>query len=104
LAGSAFVAVLVVDLHFPEARSLKDRRRELAPVKTFLTRQGAAVSEVGHHDVWQRAQLLCALTGGSAGRLHDTADSLERWLDARFPFGASLTRSLYSLEDLSERP
>jgi uncharacterized protein YlxP (DUF503 family) len=104
LSGSAFVAVLVVELHFPEAHSLKDRRRELAPVKAFLTRKGAAVSEVGHQDVWQRATLLAALTGGSAGRLQDAADSLERWLDARFPAGVSVERSMHSLSDLRDGP
>lgn len=100
MAGTAFVAVLVIELHFPDAESLKGRRRELAPVKAFLARHGAAVSEVGHQESWQRATLLAALTGSSPSQLEQAADALERWLDARFPSGARVERSLHSLEDL----
>ena len=97
----AFVAVLVVHLHFPEAGSLKAKRRELAPVKAFLHgRLGAAVSEVDHHDRWQRATLLAALTADSTGRLGEVADALERWLDARFPLGARVERTVASVSDL----
>jgi uncharacterized protein YlxP (DUF503 family) len=98
-----FVAVLVVHLHFPEAGSLKAKRRELAPVKTFLHgRLGAAVSEVDHHDRWQRATLLAALTAGTPGRLDEAADGLERWLDARFPHGVRVERTVASLSDLQD--
>ena len=98
----AFVAVLVIHLHFPEAASLKAKRRELAPVKAFLTnRIGAAVSEVGHQDTWQRAMLVAALTGDAPGRLRDAGDAVERWLDARFPAGATVERTLHSLNDLT---
>jgi uncharacterized protein YlxP (DUF503 family) len=97
----AFVAVLVVHLHFPDAGSLKAKRKELAPVKAFLHgRLGAAVSEVDHHDRWQRATLVVALTAGTSGRLGEAADALERWLDARFPAGVRVERTVASLSDL----
>jgi uncharacterized protein YlxP (DUF503 family) len=98
----AFVAVLVIHLHFPEAASLKAKRRELAPVKAFLgNRVGAAVSEVGYQDTWQRAMLIAALTGDAPGHLEAAGDSVERWLDARFPEGARVERTLHSLQDLT---
>jgi uncharacterized protein YlxP (DUF503 family) len=98
----AFVAVLVIHLHFPEAASLKAKRRELAPVKAFLAnRIGAAVSEVGYQDTWQRTMLVAALTGDAPGRLEATGDAVERWLDARFPGGARVERTLHSLQDLA---
>ena len=101
-APRAFVAVLVIHLHFPEARSLKAKRRELAPVKAFLHgRLGAAVAEVDHQDRWQRATLVAALTGGGAGQLGEAADALERWLDARFPMGVRVERTVASLADLA---
>ena len=97
----AFVAVLVVHLHFPEAASLKAKRKELAPVKAFLHgRLGAAVSEVDHHDRWQRATLVAVLTAGTAPRVSEAADGLERWLDARFPAGIRVERIVTSLSDL----
>jgi uncharacterized protein YlxP (DUF503 family) len=105
VAGPAngFVAVLEVHLHFPQAGSLKAKRKELAPVKAFLQgRIGASVAEIDHHDRWQRATLVVALAAGSAPRLWEAADSVERWLDARFPHGARVHRTLTSLEDLRQ--
>ena len=101
MAPRAFVTVLTIELHFPDCASLKAKRRELQPVKAHLQgRVGAAIAEVGHQDQWQRATLVAALAGGSAGRLEDAADGVERWLDARFPHGARVERRLASLEDL----
>ena len=98
---SGFVAVLVIDLHFPEAGSLKSKRKELASVKAQLHgRLGAAVAEVDHQDLWQRARLTAALTGGSLATLSAAADKLERWLDARFPDGVSVHRTIASIEEL----
>ncbi|HKG16570.1 MAG TPA: DUF503 domain-containing protein [Solirubrobacteraceae bacterium] len=101
MAPRAFVNVLTIELHFPDCASLKAKRRELQPVKAHLQgRVGAAIAEVGHQDQWQRATLVAALAGGSAGRLEDVADGVQRWLDARFPHGARVERRLASLEDL----
>jgi uncharacterized protein YlxP (DUF503 family) len=98
---NGFVAVLVIDLHFPEAGSLKSKRRELSSVKAQLhTRLGAAVSEVGYQDLWQRARLTAALTGGSRSTLAAAADGVERWLLARFPDGVNIDRIVLSVEDL----
>lgn len=98
---AGFVAVLTVDLHFPDAGSLKARRKELAPVKAHLQgRMGATVAEIGHQDRWQRATLLAALVAGSAARAEAAADAVERWLDARFPQGVDVQRTLASLKDL----
>ena len=66
MSGSGFVAVLVIDLHFPDAGSLKSKRKELSSIKAQLHgRLGVAVSETDHQDLWQRATLTAALTGGS---------------------------------------
>jgi uncharacterized protein YlxP (DUF503 family) len=98
---AGFVAVLTIELHFPDAGSLKAKRKELAPVKAHLQgRVGATVAEIGHQDRWQRATLLAALVAGSAPRAEAAADAVERWLDARFPQGVSVHRTLASLKDL----
>ena len=100
-SGNGFVAVLVIDLHFPEAGSLKSKRKELSSVKAQLhTRLGAAVSEVAHQDLWQRARLTAALTSGSPAMLATAADNVERWLASRFPDGVSIERIVLSVEDL----
>jgi uncharacterized protein YlxP (DUF503 family) len=99
--SSAFVCVLLIHLHFPDAGSLKGKRKELSSVKAQLhSRLGAAVAEVDHQDLWQRSTLAAALTGGSAGRLQAAADGVERWLDARFPQGVRVERIFTSVDDL----
>lgn len=99
--ASGFVALLVIDLHFPEAGSLKAKRRELSSIKAQLhTRLGAAVAEVDHQDLWQRARLTAALTSGSLPTLRAAADGVERWLGARCPDGVSVQQVIASVEDL----
>ena len=101
MSGSGFVAVLVIDLHFPEAESLKSKRKELSSIKAQLNRRlGVAVSEVDHQDLWQRARLTAALTGGSLARLSSAADNVERWILARWPEGVAVQRIVASVEDL----
>jgi uncharacterized protein YlxP (DUF503 family) len=101
MSGSGFVALLVIDLHFPEAGSLKSKRRELSSIKAQLhTRLGAAVAEVDHQDLWQRARLTAALTSGSLATLSAAADRVERWLEARCPAGVGVQRVIASVEDL----
>jgi hypothetical protein len=101
VAGDGFVAVLVIDLHFPDAGSLKAKRKELASIKAQLqTRMRVAVSETAHQDLWQRATLTAALTAGSMRQLEASSGEVERWLLARCPDGATVERLVASVEDL----
>lgn len=96
----AYVALLLIHLHFPEAGSLKAKRKELASVKAQLhTRLGVAVSEVDGQDTWQRATLAGALTSGSLRQLQIATDHVEGWLLSRFPEGVRMERTLTSFED-----
>jgi uncharacterized protein YlxP (DUF503 family) len=101
--ASGFVAVLVIDLHFPEAGSLKGKRKELASIKAVVHgRLGAAVAEIDHQDLWQRSRLTASLTGGSLATLSRAVDNLERWLDQRCPDGVRVQRVLASVDDLRD--
>lgn len=101
--GSGYVAVLVVDLHFPEAGSLKSKRKDLQSIKAVLQgRFGAAVSETNFHDLWQRSRLTVALTSGSLVHLEEAAEKLCGWLDARCPSGVGVERIFASAEDLRD--
>ncbi len=98
---SAYVALLTIELHFPDAGSLKAKRKELASVKALLhQRLGLSIAEVDHHDLWQRATLAGALVSGSLGHLHDVCDGVQRFLDARFPQGVRMNSVLASFEDV----
>jgi uncharacterized protein YlxP (DUF503 family) len=79
--GGGFVAVLTVELHFPESGSLKDKRHHLRSARDQLrNRFGAAVAEVDHHDLWQRATLTVACVARDAAGAEELADGAERWL------------------------
>jgi uncharacterized protein YlxP (DUF503 family) len=78
---SGFVAILTVELHFPEASSLKDKRHFVRSARDNLRhRFGAAVAEVDHHDLWQRAALTVACVARSAQDADELAAGAERWL------------------------
>ena len=59
--GAGYVGILIVELHFPEAGSLKGKRKYVKSAKAQLQhRFGASVAEVDHHELWQRARLTVA--------------------------------------------
>jgi uncharacterized protein YlxP (DUF503 family) len=101
--GSGYVAVLIVDLHFPEAGSLKAKRKDLQSIKAILHgRFGAAVAETAFHELWQRARLAVALCSGSMASLEHSVDRVTDWLDARCPSGVAVDRMFASAADLRE--
>jgi uncharacterized protein len=57
MAGG-FIGILSFELHFPEAGSLKGKRKFVKSAKAQLqNRFGASVAEVDHHELWQRSRL-----------------------------------------------
>jgi uncharacterized protein YlxP (DUF503 family) len=63
------IALLTLELHFPGARSLKDKRRALSSLETRIrNRFNVAVAEVEHQDLWQRARL--AVVGVNTDHAH----------------------------------
>jgi hypothetical protein len=50
------VGLLTLELHIPDAQSLKDKRQVIRSLKDKLRRQfNVAVAELDHHDLWQRS-------------------------------------------------
>jgi len=96
-----YVALLLIHLHFPDAGSLKAKRKDLASIKAQLHgRLGVTVCEVEHQDLWQRATLAAAVTGASATAVDQAADRVERWLDARLPDGHRMERATASFDEI----
>jgi uncharacterized protein len=99
--ADAFVAVLRIELFFPDAGSLKAKRAELKAVKAGLQQRfGVAVAEVAHQDTWQRSTLLASVCAGRERLAAEHCDALERWLDARLPQGVRVDRRMASWTDL----
>ncbi len=50
------VGLLTLELHIPDAQSLKDKRQVLRSLKDKLRREfNVAVAELEHHEAWQRS-------------------------------------------------
>lgn len=95
------MALLTIDLHFPEAGSLKAKRKELQSVKARLQQKlGASVAEVDHQDVWQRSTLGAALVAGSPSLADRQADAVERYLVARYPETVTVGRTVVSFAEV----
>jgi len=98
--SDAYVALLLIHLHFPDSGSLKSKRKDLSSVKAQLHgRHGLTVAEVDGQDTWQRATLAAALTAGSLSTLAASTDRVERFLLDRFPECVRVERSLTSFDD-----
>jgi len=59
-----FVGVVRIELHLPAATSLKDKRAVGSLKERIRQRVHAAVAEVDHQDLWQRAALGVAVVSG----------------------------------------
>jgi uncharacterized protein YlxP (DUF503 family) len=99
----AFLCLLQLELHLPGNADLKGKRKELQSLKTQLQRRfGATVAETDHHDLWQRATLAVALVARDRRGLEETADGLQRFVDARFGDWVSWERTVVSTAELRE--
>jgi uncharacterized protein YlxP (DUF503 family) len=69
------IGLLEVELHLPEAQSLKDKRQPLRSILNRVRqRHNVSIAEVAHQDQWQRAGL--AVIGLNTERV-----PMERTLD-----------------------
>jgi uncharacterized protein YlxP (DUF503 family) len=74
-------AVLAIDLHLPQPRSLKAKRAVVKPVVEGARRRfGVSVAEVGYQDRWQRAEIGVAAVASSHAQLVEILDAVERFV------------------------
>jgi uncharacterized protein YlxP (DUF503 family) len=82
--GAGYVGILSVELHFPEAGSLKGKRKFVKSAKAQLqNRFGASVAEVDHHDLWQRTRLTVACVAKEHGELERLLEEAVRYLNGQ---------------------
>ncbi|MGD8895482.1 MAG: DUF503 domain-containing protein [Acidobacteriota bacterium] len=71
------IGLLTLDLHFPGARSLKDKRQVMRGlVGRIRKRFNVSVAEVEHQDLWQRARLAVVSVNTDHGHLEATLQSV----------------------------
>jgi hypothetical protein len=71
------IGLLTLDLHFPGARSLKDKRQALRSLETRIrNRFNVSIAEVEHQDLWQRARLAVVSVNTDHAHLESTLGSV----------------------------
>jgi uncharacterized protein YlxP (DUF503 family) len=82
--GGGYVGILSVELHFPEAGSLKGKRKFVKSAKAQLqNRFGASVAEVDHHDLWQRSRLTLSCVAREHREVEALLADAERYLSGQ---------------------
>jgi hypothetical protein len=98
--AAGYVGILSVELHFPEAGSLKGKRKHVASAKAQLqNRFGVAVAEVDHHDLWQRARLTLACVAREYREAERLLAEAESWLHGQEYELGRVERDVVSLDD-----
>jgi hypothetical protein len=98
--SAGFVGILSVELHFPEAGSLKAKRSHVKSAKQQLqNRFGASVAEVDHHELWQRARLTVACAAREHGEAERLLADAERFLAGQEYELVGVEREVVTLDD-----
>ena len=73
------IGVLTLELHLPEAHSLKEKRFVVRKIKDRLrSRFNVAVAELDHQDLWQRAVLGVVSISSDRKVLQNLLEAVQR--------------------------
>lgn len=76
------VALQTWDLHLPSCHSLKEKRGVLKPLTVALRRSlNVSVAETDHQDLWQRAEIACAVVGTARPVVEEVLRSADRMVE-----------------------
>ncbi len=77
------IGIAVVELHIPEARSIKDKRRVVKSlVDRIHQRCRVSIAETDLHDLHQRVELGVAIVGRSDGEIQHLLDEVRRMTES----------------------
>jgi uncharacterized protein YlxP (DUF503 family) len=78
-----FVGVVRIELHLPGCSSLKEKRSVVLGLKERIrSRLHAAVAEVDHQDLWQRAALGVAVVSGEHHQLQSLLQAVRQLVES----------------------
>jgi uncharacterized protein len=67
------IGLLTLEIHIPDARSLKDKRQVLRSLKDRLRAHfNVAVAELEHQDLWQRSRIGVVSISGDGKHLEES--------------------------------
>jgi uncharacterized protein len=71
------IALLTLEIHIEDARSLKDKRQVLRSLKDRLRAHfNVAVAELQHQELWQRARVGVVTISGDAQHLEESLGAI----------------------------
>jgi len=71
------IGLLTLEIHIPDARSLKDKRQVLRSLKDRLRANfNVAVAELEHQDLWQRSRIGVVSISGDGRHLEDSLQAI----------------------------
>ena len=79
------VSIVTVELHIPEARSLKDKRRTVKSLRDKIhARYRVSIAETRYHDLRQRSEMVIATVAPDMEHLQDLVGSIRDLFEQRF--------------------
>jgi len=98
--GAGYVGILSAELHFPDAGSLKGKRKYVLSAKAQLAnRFGASVAEVDHHELWQRSRITASCVAREYGEVEHLLDDAERYLHGQEFVCTRVERKVVTLDE-----
>lgn len=80
------IGACIVELYLPGSASLKEKRSSLKSLIFRLRKEfNVATAEVGHHDVWQSAQIALISVSTDSGHLKALLERAVRWIEQHRP-------------------
>jgi len=82
------LATLIIHLHIPGCRSLKEKRGIIKPLMNRLRREfNLSVAEMGFQDTWQDAIIGCAMIGNDRAYLDSALQTVAHWVEGNWTDG-----------------
>ncbi len=76
------ISVCIFELHLPEARSLKQKRKVIKSlIERLHQRFRVSIAETDHHDLHQRAEISIAAVGRSASACRRLMEQVRDLID-----------------------
>ncbi|MFZ0785656.1 MAG: DUF503 domain-containing protein [Candidatus Acidiferrales bacterium] len=71
------IGLLTLEIHIPDARSLKDKRQVLRSLKDRLrAHHNVAVAELEHQELWQRSRVGVVSISGDSKYLEESLEAI----------------------------
>jgi uncharacterized protein len=71
------IGLLTLEIHIPDARSLKDKRQVIRSLKDRLrARFNVAVAELAHQELWQRSRIGVVSISGDGKHLEESLEEI----------------------------